>query len=200
VGEARRTVEGLRNRRRSAVALFSLAGALARRGVHQRSTADLVEAYALFIEIATEGTEDRFARYRPIALMNATVCMSALPDEIAAPIVGELLLAGMKAIEYSEVGLARNHIIRLMQRIENSNVVPLVALRWTRDNTDRLIPVIRSQRNNLRFVPSSGYSGSWSGVSMLLRTNARLLTPERCHVQDPVHIAASCTALVVRPA
>lgn len=195
VEEAKASLDASRNRRRSVWRLFNLGGALAWEGWRDDDVGKLAEAYAIFIEIATEGGS-LYDRYRPLALINATVTLDVIPYDLAKQMAGELMLAAMQAIEGEMRAQLVTRVQDVIRRVEEQEH-EVAMLRWT-VRGDRLIPVERWGREYLVYIPSGGYSGSWEGVSHMLLNSAFFQAPESCHVPEPILVLPDRTGLRVR--
>lgn len=175
-----------RNPMRSALAYFALGAALGHRGMTlgPAGVDDLVEAYSIFSRIADSGNAHHFARYRALALFNATTCMQALPSRQAKSIAGDLLLRAVEAIGDEIAGGVLEAVRRSHHTLEaQSRAMPL---RWWK-RRPFLIPVNDQARFRVRSLKDS-IEGSWEGVRRGLLDRG-LSSPPQCVVQAPVVVA-----------
>lgn len=175
-----------RNPMRSALAYFALGAALGHRGARlgPAGVDDLVEAYSIFSKIAESGNSHHFARYRALALVNATTCMQTLPSRQAKKIAGDLLLRAVEAIGDEILGGVRD-ALRQSQASLEEGMTPS-PLRWWR-RRPFLLPVDDRARGRVRSLKDS-IEGSWEGVRLGLLDRG-LAAPQVCAVSAPVVVA-----------
>jgi hypothetical protein len=185
VTKAKGALVGARNRMRSAFSLFTYAGALAKRGLDKGrgGEADLVEAFSIFDQIAASGNTKHFAKYRAIALFNATTCMNALPHRAANQIAGSLALRAVEAIGDALLGDARQALSPLIDRLVRPSAME--PLRWGKEH--RLLPGRPSAKEAIARV-TRPIEGSWRGIRSVLLSSG-LLAPDDCTLRDPVLLA-----------
>lgn len=194
VRAAKAALDGQRNRKRSAMPLFAYASAIAQRGIKAGATDgadDLVEAFSIFNEIATsehgEGTSgtwgknnQRFTRYRALALFNASVCMQALPVRPAKAVVGDLLQRAVEAIGDAVVGRVNAFLVAADDALDGADREPLD---W-RGKT--LVPTNSAGRRRVLVLSKAkSVTATWPGVRAFLGSFG-LLAPSECRIQAAV--------------
>lgn len=171
---------------RSALAYFALGAALGHRGMSlgPAGADDLVEAYLVFSKIAASGNAHHFARYRALALMNATSVMQALPSRQAKSIAGDLLLRAVEAIGDGILAGVKETLLRTEGAL-TGDLTPQ-PLRWWKGRSV-LLPVTPVARARVRSLKDS-IEGSWDGVRRGLLDRG-LASPEPCAIDEPVVVA-----------
>lgn len=157
-----------RGQRRSARKMFDLAGALAVRGIKTGKKDDLIESYALFLDIAESEHEERFLRHRAPSLHNATTVLLRLPSRPAVMLASRLAVAALKAVVDSgeaAVFEAMRSTATLIEQRQQALSRP-VGLRWTL-TASALVPVETRGFAMLSTLPGR-IEGPWPGVRSAL--------------------------------
>ena len=187
------------------MAVFNLASALAVRGIEGGDLGDVAEGFALFVFLGgpENGSSFHFDRYRPLALVNATILLDLMPHREALKCARQLIEGAVHAFRNAELPLVRLPLLAAVERIEARALAFSVPaeVRWNRDRkADRLMPTCSTARERMTGVRQP-LVGPWPGVRSQL-SGFGLGAPQACPVEGSVtvHPANGIRALVVTPA
>lgn len=179
--------------------MFDLAGALAVRGMRGGSKADLIEAYALFLDIAESENEERFLRHRAPALHNATTVLLRLPSRPAVALASRLAIAALKAVVESAESTIKEAVRLTAKQIEQRSeaLSRPVGLRWTL-TASALIPVEARGFAMLQTLPER-IEGPWPGVRAAL-SDFGFVPPESSPIPGSIVASPSTRRIAVASA
>lgn len=168
VADANYAVNNGRNYRRSARAIFTLAGALVVRAIEEGSIEDASEGFALFMFLADpeNGSNYSFERYRPVSLFNAAVALDVMPHQGTFQCAADLVQRAAASLIQPEVEIVRDVLLEAVARIEGRILAMAqpVTLRWNLDRKrHRLIPTCERSKRRITTMIGS-VVGHWPGV------------------------------------